>query len=81
MIKNRYYPLSNGNTDFVKVKNNRAGRAFQLNILHFRSGEKMGFISFNEKYYLQKYQEGDSQAKNILIEHNLRLVVYIAKKF
>ena len=34
-----------------------------------------------EKYYLQKYQEGDSQAKNILIEHNLRLVVYIAKKF
>ena len=34
-----------------------------------------------EKYYLQKYQEGDSQAKNILIEHNLRLVSHIIKKY
>ena len=34
-----------------------------------------------EKYYLQKYQEGDSQAKNILIEHNLRLVAHIVKKY
>ncbi len=32
-----------------------------------------------EKYYLQKYQEGDSQAKNILIEHNLRLVAHVVK--
>ena len=34
-----------------------------------------------EKYYLQKYQEGDSQAKNILIEHNLRLVAHMVKKY
>ena len=34
-----------------------------------------------EKYYLQKCQEGDSQAKNILIEHNLRLVAHIVKKY
>ena len=34
-----------------------------------------------EKYYLQKYQEGDSQAKNILIEHNLRLVAHVVKKY
>ena len=26
-------------------------------------------------------EEGDTEAKNILIEHNLRLVVYIARKF
>ena len=30
---------------------------------------------------MQKYTEGDLEAKYILIEHNLRLVVYIAKKF
>ena len=34
-----------------------------------------------DKYYLQKYQEGDSQAKNILIEHNLRLVAHVVKKY
>ena len=30
---------------------------------------------------LRQIQEGDNEAKNKLIEHNLRLVVYIAKKF
>lgn len=34
-----------------------------------------------EKIYLKKYKEGDLQSKNILIEHNLRLVAYIAKKY
>ena len=29
--------------------------------------------------YLQKYQEGDPEAKNILIERNLRLVAHIIK--
>jgi len=31
--------------------------------------------------YVQLLQEGDMSAKDKLIEHNLRLVVYIAKKF
>lgn len=35
-----------------------------------------------EKFYLQKYKnENDMVAKNILIEHNLRLVAYIANKY
>lgn len=31
--------------------------------------------------YLIKCQNGDMEARNILIEHNLRLVVFLAKKF
>ncbi len=31
--------------------------------------------------YLQKFREGDIQARNILVEHNLRLVAHIVKKY
>ena len=34
-----------------------------------------------EKYYMQKYTEGDLEAKHILIERNLRLVAHIMKKY
>ncbi len=34
-----------------------------------------------EAKYLASLQEGDTDARNILIEHNLRLVVHITKKF
>ena len=34
-----------------------------------------------EKYYVQKYTEGDLEAKHILIERNLRLVAHVAKKY
>ena len=34
-----------------------------------------------EEKYLKLYAEGDMQAKTILIEHNLRLVAHIAKKY
>ena len=37
--------------------------------------------SGEEKLYLQRYREGDLAAKNILIEHNLRLVAHIVKKY
>lgn len=34
-----------------------------------------------EEKYLKLMQEGDSNARNMLIEHNLRLVAHIVKKF
>ena len=34
-----------------------------------------------EKYYVQKYTEGDLEAKHILIERNLRLVAHIVRKY
>lgn len=51
-----------------------------------------GFISSNnlfppplsksdEEYQLRRLFEGNAEAKNILIEHNLRLVAHIAKKY
>lgn len=52
----------------------------------------LGYISNNslfpeplsqeeEAEYLQKYMEGDEEARNILIERNLRLVAHICKKY
>ena len=35
----------------------------------------------DERYYLERYKEGDTAARNTLIEHNLRLVAHIAKKY
>lgn len=34
-----------------------------------------------EKFYLQKYQKGDLEARDILIERNLRLVAHVVKKY
>ncbi|NLK73661.1 MAG: RNA polymerase sporulation sigma factor SigK, partial [Clostridiales bacterium] len=34
-----------------------------------------------EEYYLKLYEQGDKEAKNILIERNLRLVAHIVKKY
>ncbi len=34
-----------------------------------------------ELEYLERAQNGDIEARNILIEHNLRLVVFLAKKY
>ena len=39
------------------------------------------FSAEEEGFYLKLAESGDSVAKGKLIEHNLRLVVYIAKKF
>lgn len=37
--------------------------------------------SEEEIYYLQEYKQGNLEAKNILIERNLRLVAHIVKKY
>lgn len=34
-----------------------------------------------EREYLERYKNGDMEARNKLIEHNLRLVAHIAKKY
>lgn len=34
-----------------------------------------------EDYYIDKFMKGDEKARNKLIEHNLRLVAHIVKKF
>ena len=34
-----------------------------------------------EQEYLEKYENGDENAKKVLIERNLRLVAHIAKKY
>lgn len=34
-----------------------------------------------EELYINKYLNGDKNARNILIEHNLRLVAHIVKKY
>ncbi len=34
-----------------------------------------------EKYYIDKMMEGDEDARNILIERNLRLVAHVCKKY
>ena len=34
-----------------------------------------------EKYYIAEYENGNEEAKQILIERNLRLVAHIAKKY
>ena len=52
----------------------------------------VGYISSNnlfpeplspeeEKMYLLKYNEGDEEARNVLIERNLRLVAHVCKKY
>ncbi|MDE7161167.1 MAG: sigma-70 family RNA polymerase sigma factor [Anaeroplasmataceae bacterium] len=35
----------------------------------------------DEKIYVERMLEGDISARNVLIEHNMRLVVFIAKRF
>lgn len=37
--------------------------------------------ALEEREYLQKYTEGDLEAKHVLIERNLRLVAHIVKKY
>ena len=66
-------------------------RNFLLKLLGF-SGKSIFYIGGNdvlppplerdeEMRMLEEYAKGSMDARAVLIEHNLRLVVYIAKKF
>lgn len=52
-------------------------------ILHVCSGGSFPkpLSKKDEEYYLQKLKEGDNEARNKLVEHNLRLVAHIIKKY
>ncbi len=57
---------------------------FGLNTLDYICGTEalpLPFSSSEEKAKLTLLEGGDQKAKAELVEHNLRLVVYIAKKF
>ena len=41
----------------------------------------MPLLAEQEKEYLARCQMGDVEARNALIEHNLRLVAHVAKKY
>ena len=62
--------------------------------IHFRKYFGLGTIALlqtnsfpeplsedEERQYLDKMAQGDEDARNILIEHNLRLVAHIVKKY
>lgn len=46
-----------------------------------KSSFPMPLTKEKEKYYLDKVEDGDEEAKEILIKHNLRLVAHVAKKY
>ncbi len=56
------------------------GMGFLLGYLNSNAFPKP-LASEEEKKYLQAWADGDKNARLILIEHNLRLVAHIVKKF
>lgn len=52
-------------------------------ILHLTSGNvyPKPLSAADEKKYLVRVAQGDKEARNILVEHNLRLVAHIVKKY
>lgn len=52
-------------------------------VCYIRSGESLPspLNDDEEKYYIEQAEQGSTYARDKLIEHNLRLVIYIAKKY
>src|SRR5574344_300509 len=68
------------------IKNFMSGKSFVNDeelLLYLCTNEALPtpLDSETELEYIEKSAKGDENAKNQLIEHNLRLVVYISKKF
>lgn len=58
-------------------------KGFLFFALHIKNSNSFppALTAKEESEYLMKYKNGDLQAKNIIIEHNLRLVAHITKKY
>ncbi len=58
-------------------------KGFLFFALHIKNSNSFppALSTKEESEYLAKYKNGDLQAKNIIIEHNLRLVAHITKKY
>ena len=58
-------------------------KGFLFFALHIKSNNSFppALSAREEAEYLEKYKNGDLNAKNILVEHNLRLVAHITKKY
>lgn len=58
-------------------------KGFLFFALHIGNGSSFppALSAKEEKEYLKRYKQGDAAAKNIIIEHNLRLVAHITKKY
>lgn len=58
-------------------------KGFLFFALHIKNSGSFpsALSSKEENMYFEKYKNGDENAKNILVEHNLRLVAHIIKKY
>ena len=69
---------------FIKIKNLLKALIKRENALYYLSGSEtlpMAYSAEEEYEKLLLLENGDESVKKDLIEHNLRLVVYIARKF
>ena len=64
--------------ELIKIIFNRVGSIFYIGAVD-KLPEPLS--RKEEEYYVKLKEEGDIKAKEKLIEHNLRLVVFIAKKY
>ena len=58
--------------------------AFDENLLHYINGGDVlpsPFSTEEESQLVEKLEQGEDGIKDMLVEHNLRLVVYIARRF
>lgn len=58
-------------------------KGFLFFALHIKSSGSFppALSAKEESLYFEKFKNGDLQAKNIIVEHNLRLVAHIIKKY
>ena len=55
--------------------------AFSIKKLFESDEEDSNLVGTEEEYYVERFLNGDKEARNKLITHNLRLVAHIVKKY